>query len=232
MGSSMNDSHRYCLAFSTFVRRYWDDLRAFTRTYPLQLREVVYSVGDPPDAIYLVESGQIKVVQFSADGAEKIIGVFLKGDLFGEVCMCETAKRYDQAVAAVPSTVSSFSAKVVLELVAQKPELALTLLMVFCARLVECHEEINALAFDQVRKRVAKELLRLSYSSGSRLEGGGVRLGVDLTHQELAQRVNATRETTTTIMNEFRREELVDYGRQEILVFPSKLENYLRKSTV
>ncbi len=232
LAPGMNDSHRYCLAFSTFVRKYWDDLRAFTRTYSLQRKQVVYSVGDPADAIYLIESGQIKVVQLSPDGKEKIIGLYQERELFGEVCICEKAKRNDQAIAVVPATVSSFSVKVVLELVAQKPELALNLLMVFCARLVECHEEINSLAFDEVRERLVKELLRLSRSPGSQRESGGVRLAVSLTHQELAQLVNATRETTTAIMNEFRRHELVDYGRGEILVFPSKLENYLRKSAL
>jgi CRP/FNR family transcriptional regulator len=115
-------------------------------------------------------------------------------------------------------------------LVAQKPELALKLLMVFCARLVECHEEINALAFDEVRERLVKELLRLSRSPGSQRESGGVRLAVSLTHQELAQLVSTTRETATAIMNEFRRHDLVDHGQEGILIFPDKLENYLRES--
>jgi len=228
----MADSHRYCVAFSTFVRAYWDDLRAFTRTSSFQQKQVIYSMGDPPDAIYLIESGQVKVVQLSPDGKEKIIGLYQKGDLFGEVCICERAKREEQAVALEPTTVSSFKVKVVLELVAQQPDLALKLLMVFCARLVECHEEINALAFDEVRERLARELLRLSRSPGSQREDRGVHLGVSLTHQELAQLVNSTRETATAIMNEFRRHDLVDYGRGEIVVFPDKLEDYLRKSAL
>jgi CRP-like cAMP-binding protein len=78
----MIDSHRYCVAFTTSVRRYWDDLRAFTRTDSFQRKEIIYSVGDPPDAIYLIESGQVKVVQLSADGEEKIIGLYQKRDLF------------------------------------------------------------------------------------------------------------------------------------------------------
>ncbi len=226
----MTDSHRYCVAFSTFVRRYWSDLGAFTRTNSFQRKQNIYSVGDPPDAIYLIESGQVKVVQLSADGDEKIMGLYQKKDLFGEVCLCEKAKRNDQAIALQSTTVSSFSVKVVLELVARKPELALRLLMVFCARLVECHEEINALAFENVRERVVKELLRLSRSPGGQPESGGVRLAVSLTHQEIAQLANTTRETVTAIMNEFRRHDFVDYGQGRILVFPDKLEHYLRKS--
>ena len=225
----MLDSHRYCVAFSTVVRRYWSDLGAFTRPESFQPKQIIYSVGDAPDAIYLIESGQVKVVQLSADGDEKIIGLYQKRDLFGEVCICEKARREEQAIALESATVSSFSVKVVLALVAQKPELALKLLMVFCARLVECHEEINSLAFDEVRERFARELLRLSRSPGTQREHGGVRLAANLTHQEYAQLVNTTRETATAIMNEFRRHSLVDYGQGRILVFPDKLENYLRK---
>jgi CRP/FNR family cyclic AMP-dependent transcriptional regulator len=226
----MIDGHRYCVAFSTFVRRYWSDLSAFTRTDSFQHKQVIYSIGDPPDAIYLIESGRVKIIQLSADGEEKIIGLYQKRDVFGEVCICEKAKREEQAIALEPATVSSFSVKVVLALVAQKPELALKLLMVFCARLVECHEEINALAFDDVRERVVRELLRLSRSPGGLRERGGLRLAVRLTHQEIAQLANTTRETATAIMNEFRKHDLVDYGQGEILVFPDKLEDYLRKS--
>jgi len=224
------DSHRYCVAFSTFVRRYWSDLGAFTRTDSFQRKQTIYSVGDPPDALYLIESGRVKVVHLSADGEEKIIGLYQEKDLFGEVCICEKAKREEQAIALEPATVSSFSVKVVLALVAQKPELALKLLMVFCARLVECHEEINALAFENVRERVVKELLRLSSSPGGQRERGGVRLAVSLTHQEIAQLTNTTRETATAVMNEFRRHELVDYDQGGILVFPDKLQNYLKKA--
>ena len=225
----MLDSHRYCVAFSTVVRRYWSDLGAFTRPESFQPKQIIYSVGDAPDAIYLIESGQVKVVQLSADGEEKIIGLYQEKDLFGEVCICEKAKREEQAIALEPATVSSFSVKAVLALVAQKPELALKLLMVFCARLVECQEEINALAFDEVRERIVKELLRLSRSPGGQPESGGVRLAVSLTHQEIAQLANTTRETVTAIMNEFRRHDFVDYGQGRILVFPDKLENYLSK---
>jgi len=223
------DSHRYCVAFSTFVRRYWSDLGAFTRPESFQPKQIIYSVGDAPDAIYLLESGRVKVVQLSADGDEKIVGLYQKKDLFGEVCICKKAKREEEAIALEPATVSVFSVKMVLSLVAHKPELALELLMVFCARLVECHEEIKALAFDEVRERIVKELLRLSGSPGGQRERAGVRLAVSLTHQEIAQLASTTRETATAVMNEFRRQELVDYDQGQILVFPDKLENYLSK---
>lgn len=223
-------SHRYCVAFSAVVRMYWDELRAFIRTRSFQRRQFIYSLGDPPDTMYLIESGQVKVVQLSPGGEEKIVGLYQSRDLFGEVCVCERARRNDQAVALEATTVSSFSLKTVLELIARKPELALKLLMVFCARLVECHEAIGALAFDDVRERLVKELLRLSTSQGSEPENGGVRLAVSLTHQEIAQIVSTTRETATAIMNELKRLELVDYGQKGMLVFPSKLEKYLNRS--
>jgi CRP/FNR family transcriptional regulator len=226
----MVESHRYCVAFSTFIRRSWEGLKVFTTSQRFERNRVIYSMGDPADAIYLIESGQVKVVQLSTDGKEKITGIYQKGDLFGELCMCEKGKRESQAIALDPVTLTSFSVRTVLALVKEEAEVALKLLMVFCARLVECQEQSASLVFDEVRERLAKELLRLSRLSVSQQKADGAQLTVSLTHQDLAHLVNTTRETATAIMNEFRRQGLVDYGHGAILVFPDRLEDYLRKS--
>ncbi len=226
----MVDSHRSCVAFSTFIRRSWEGLEAFTTAQRFERNQVIYSMGDPADAIYLIESGNVKAVQLSTDGKEKIAGIYQKGDLFGEVCMCEKGRRDTQAIALDPVTLTSFSVRAVLALVKEDAEVALNLLMVFCAQLAECQEQIGNLVFDEVRERLAKELLRLSRLSVSQQKGDGVQLIVSLTHEDLAHLVGTTRENATEIMNEFRRQGLVDYSRAQIEVFSKRLEDYLKKS--
>ncbi len=223
----MVDSHKYCLAFSEIIRKQWNSLNAFTSAQGFERNQVIYAMGDPPDAMYLIESGLVKVVQLSAGGKEKITGLYQQGDLFGEVCFCEKGGRVDQAITLEPSSVTAFSIKNLLELLKKKPELVVNLLMVFCARLVECGGQIATLAFDEVRKRLAKEILRLTGLPGSQPEKGGVQLPVSLTHQQLANLANTTRENVTTIMNQFRREGLLEYSRGRILVFPNKIEEQL-----
>ena len=225
----MIDSHRYCVAFSGLIRQQWDELAAFTTAHRFDRGHVIYSMGDPSDAMYLIESGQVKVEQLSAGGKEKITGIYRKGELFGELCICKKGTRDSQAIALEPVTIVSFGVNGLLNLLRKTPEIIFDLLMVFCIRLFECQEQIATLAFDEVRERLAKELLRLSGLPGSQREKGGVRLAVDLTHQELANLVNTTRENVTRIMNEFREEGLLDYSREGIVIFPHRMEPYLGK---
>jgi len=225
----MFQSHRYCETFSALVREYWSELKAFTTTDRFEPNGVIFSVGDPPDAMHLIESGRVKVSQLSGEGEEKIIGIYEKGDVIGEVCLCKRGPRENQAVALEPATVASFRVNELLRLVQSKPEMVFNLLMIFCARVVECQEQVASLAFDEVRERLVKEMLRLSDLRVGESKRGPVQLPVRLTHQELASLVNTTRDNVTRIMNEFRKNGLVDYGREGILIFPERLENYLRK---
>jgi len=225
----MFQSHRYCEAFSKVIRENWSELTGFTRAAHFERKGAIFSVGGPPDAMYLIESGRVKVSQLSSDGEEKIIGICEKGDIVGEVCLCKIGPRQTQAVALESVDVTSFRLDGFLQVLQNKPDMVFGLLMVFCARIAECQEEVARLAFDEVRERLAKEMLRLSDSLGGQSNRGAVELPVRLTHQELANLVSTTRDNVTRIMNEFRKDGLVDYGREKIVIFPDKLHVYLRK---
>lgn len=223
----MVDSHQHCLAFSAILRKEQDWLEAFTATHSFEPRQVIFAQGEPPDAMYLIDSGRVKVVQLFTDGREKIMGVYEKGDVFGEICLCERTARTNHAVALERVRVISFSMKQLLDVSKRKPELTLKLLMVFCARLVECDTQVANLSFYDVRERLKREVLRLSRLPGSQPENGGRKLPQGFTHEQLANLVNTTRENVTKIMNQFRRQGLLEYERGKILVFPQKFEEQL-----
>lgn len=226
----MVQSHSYCLTFSSVVREHWDDVRQFTTQRRYDPNQVIYHMGDAPDAVYKIEEGRVKVARLSSDGKEKTLDFYQEGDLFGEVCVCGASVRSEQAMAVAPTTVTCFNVMALRTILKKKPELTFELVMFFCARLFECHEQVATLAFDEVHERLAKELLRLSRLPGSQPRGGGIELMASLTHQELANLVKTTRQNVTTIMNRFRRQGLLDYRRGSVLVFPEQLEAYLNKS--
>jgi CRP/FNR family transcriptional regulator, cyclic AMP receptor protein len=225
----MFQSHRYCLTFLALVRERWSELEAFTTTDHYEPNEVIFSVGDAPHAMHLIESGRVKVSQLSGEGEEKIIGIYQKGDVVGEVCLCKKGPREHQAVALEASDVASFRVNELLRLLQGKPEMILNLLMIFCARVVECQEQVASLAFDEVRERLVKELLRVCGLGVGESRKAAVQLPLRLTHQELASLANTTRDNVTRIMNEFRSNGLVDYDREGTVIVPERLDAYLRK---
>ena len=147
----------------------------------------------------------------------------------GEVCLCNRGPRENQAVALEAVDVTSFRVDVLLRVLKGKPEIMFNLLMVFCERIHDYQQQLASLAFDDVRGRLAREMLRLSELPDGQPKRGLFELPVRLTHQELADLVSTTRDNVTRIMNEFRKDGLVDYGRERIVIFPDRLEAYLRK---
>jgi CRP/FNR family transcriptional regulator len=225
----MFQSHDYCQVLSALIREHWSELNAFTTTEHFERNRVIFSVGDPSDAMFLIESGRVKVSLLSDKGEEKIVAICRKGEVVGEVCLCNRGPRENQAVALETVDVTSFRVDVLLRVLKGKPEIVFNLLMVFCERIHDYQQQLASLAFDDVRGRLAREMLRLSELPDGEPKRGLFELPVRLTHQELADLVSTTRDNVTRIMNEFRKDGLVDYGRERIVIFPDRLEAYLRK---
>ena len=228
----MFQSHSYCQVFSALIREHWSELKAFTPTAHFERNETIFSIGDPADGIYLIESGRVRVSLLSAEGEEKIVAICRKGEVVGEVCLCDRGPRENQAVALGTVEVTSFRVDVLLRVLKEDPDTVFSLLMVFCARIQDYQQQVASLVFDGVRERLAKEMLRLSELAEGEPKGGPLELPVYLTHHELANLVSTTRDNVTRIMNEFRKDGLIDYGRKKILIFPDRLEDYLRRQHV
>lgn len=228
----MFQSHGYCQVFSELIREHWRELNAFTRTAHFGRNEVIFSVGDPADAMYLIELGRVKVSLLSKEGEEKIVGIYRKGEIAGEVCLCNRGPRENQAVALETVKVTSFRVDVLLQVLKDNPKTIFSLLMVFCARIHDYQRQVASLAFDEVRRRLAKQMLKLSELPEGKPKRGALELPVRLTHHELANLVSTTRDNVTRIMNEFRKDGLIDYRRERISIFPDRLRDYLRRHRV
>src|SRR5690606_25740057 len=85
---------------------------------------------------------------------------------------------------------------------ANRPEIAEQLLRVIARRLRRTNDEKADLIFTDVPGRVAKNLLQLASRFGTR-DGGVLRVTHDLTQEELAQLVGASRETVNKALADF-----------------------------
>lgn len=225
--------HPPCAAFSAVIRDHLRELNQFRLEGHYRRGDVIFSAEDPPDEIYTIETGRVELVCVSPEGRQKTMAIYQAGEFFGELCICGGArKREDRALALEPTHTVSFKVQAVLDLLRSKPELALELLALVCVRLAESQEQIATLAFDPIPHRLAKELLRLAPCLGSRVDENAPELALSLTHEELAKFVGTSREVITTVMSQFRRQGMLDYGRRNITFSPSRLEEYLRGDRV
>ena len=173
-------------------------LLAAGRRVTLGRGETAYVPGDPADRVYLVETGRMKIVRTSAGGAETIVGIRTAGEIFGELSAIEPARvRSTAAIAIEPAAIRAIPATVITELLSQDAVFA----RAFCAglvrRLTDAERELTELAGKSVPGRLVDALGRLAAMYGEDAGDGTVRIGINLTHRDLADLIGTSRETLT-----------------------------------
>jgi CRP/FNR family transcriptional regulator len=169
---------------------------------PLKLGRngIVYSPGDRADRVYFVSSGRVKIVRSNAAGAEVIVGIRTPGDIFGELTwLVGTAAtpRSTSAIAFEPSLVSCVAVDDFTALLRADPPIARTFARGISRRLAAAEQELTELAGKSVPGRLVDVLGRLASSHGVPEPDGALRIGMNLTHKDLADLIGTSRETLT-----------------------------------
>lgn len=179
--------------------------------------EVVYRSGDAATRVFLVRSGTVKLCRAARNGKEVDLAILGPGELFGERALTGAPRRLNRAEALELVTLWAFDARTFGMFIGKRPRLALLLTRIVGNRLERMETRIQDILFHDVRTRLARTLVDLALDLG-KVCSEGYRIRPRLTQAELARLIGSTRETTSTIFNEFRRDGLVDTDAHAILV--------------
>lgn len=164
--------------------------------------EVLFHEGDEGDRIYVVTDGKIKLGRTAQDGRENLLALLGPGQMFGELSLFDPGPRSATATAVTESSLLALGHADLIPLLTGRPEVARGLLLQLASRLRRSNDTLADLVFSDVPGRVAKQLLDLSTRFGVPSEEG-VRVVHDLTQEELAQLVGASRETVNKALADF-----------------------------
>ncbi|WP_043599151.1 Crp/Fnr family transcriptional regulator [Cellulomonas flavigena] len=190
--------------------------------------DVLFHEGEPGDRLFLVRDGKIKLGRRSNDGRENLLAVLGPGEMFGELSLFDPGPRTATATVVADAVVLELGHRDLVTWLADKPKVAEHLLQALARRLRRTNEALADLVFSDVPGRVAKALLDLSTRFGQQVDEG-IRVAHDLTQEELAQLVGASRETVNKALADFaargwvRRE-----GRAVVLLDVDRLERRAR----
>ena len=162
----------------------------------------LFKEGDPGDRLYVVTEGKIKLSHASGDGRESLLMVLGPGDMFGELSLFDPGPRTATATAVTDSRLLSLSNDKVIGWVTQHPKVSLQLLGRLAQRLRRSNEVLADLVFSDVPGRVAKAIMDLGNRFGVQKDDG-LHVNHDLTQEELAQLVGASRETVNKALADF-----------------------------
>jgi CRP/FNR family cyclic AMP-dependent transcriptional regulator len=163
---------------------------------------VIFSEGEPGDRLYIISSGKVKVGRKAPDGRENLLAVFGPSDMFGELSIFDPGPRTSTATTVTEVRAHTMDRAALRDWINKRPEIAEQLLRVIARRLRRTNNMLADLIFTDVPGRVAKSLLQLARQFGSN-EGGLLRVTHDLTQEEIAQLVGASRETVNKALADF-----------------------------
>jgi CRP-like cAMP-binding protein len=168
----------------------------------LRRGEVLFHEGDTGDKLYIVADGKVKLGRSSADGRENLLAILGPGQMFGELSLFDPGPRSATVTAVTDTIFLSLSHEDLLRWLDGRPGVANSLLSQLASRLRRANDVVADLVFSDVPGRVAKALLDLADRFG-RTADDGVHVHHDLTQEELAQLVGASRETVNKALADF-----------------------------
>jgi CRP/FNR family transcriptional regulator len=162
----------------------------------------IFSEGDPGDRLFVVLDGKVKITRAAPDGRENLLSVLGPGEMFGELSLFDPSTRTATAAAVTDCRLISLDHDDLRPWLTGRPEVATHLLQALARRLRRSNEALADLVFSDVPGRVAKALLELADKFGQP-DGEGIIVPHDLTQEELAQLVGASRETVNKALSDF-----------------------------
>jgi CRP-like cAMP-binding protein len=192
-------------------------LRATLKETAVPKGEVLFQEGEPGDRMYVIMDGKVKLGQTSSDGRETLLGVLGPGEMFGELSLFDPGLRTSTATALTDAVVLGMGHDQLGPWLAGRPEVAASLLQALARRLRRTNEAMADLVFSDVPGRVAKALMDLGEKFGT-VTPEGLMVTHDMTQEELAQLVGASRETVNKALADFAQRGWIRLESRQVLI--------------
>ncbi len=179
-------------------------------------RSPIYLPADQADAVLILASGRAKICHLTPDGKQSILALIDPGDMFGELALLDDeGVREEYAEAIEASTVVMVPKAILREMMRYNPDLSMGVTKMIGLRRRRIETRLKNVLFLSNRERLTHLLLELADRYGQP-EQEGIRLGIGLSHQDLANVIGSTRETVTVVLGEMQAEGLLRIGRRRI----------------
>ncbi len=201
-----------------------------THTKRYRRGETIYFPGDPTN-VYFLKSGRVKLVYVSPAGRKLTLAICRPGQPFGELDdKAQTGHRL-MAVALTDVELCWLPRDTLLQLAQDHPQLGVRLVKWVGEQAREIQTRLEELLFVDVPTRLMRLLLRLADEYGQ-VTPDGLLIDLPLTHQEVAELIGSTRETTSLAINQLQKQGLLERrSKRFLLPDPDALRGHLSRSS-
>ena len=208
-----------------------ESARTLRRQMPdikLSRGEHLFLEGQEGDRLYIVLDGKLKLTRAAADGRENLLSVLGPGEMFGELSLFDPRPRTASVSAITDATLAGLAHDALRAWLREHPDSSIHMLRALARRLRRANDVVADLVFTDVPGRVAKNLLDLADRFGEQ-ERDGLHVHHDLTQEELAQLVGASRETVNKALADFAARGWIQLSAKSVLLLePERLRKRSR----
>ena len=191
------------------------DLASKARPKTYQRRDPLFMQGEAGGELFLIRSGYVKLTQLGQSGSEVVLWVCGPMSVLG-IRSEMNARPYSCSAHAVkPCTALAWSHDAIASVMGRNPRLRQNMSAVLMNRVNELEERFRELATENVSRRLAFALLRLSKEIGRK---GPKGIEIQLSREEMAQMTGTTLFSISRTFSQWAREKKVLPGRESVVI--------------
>ncbi len=180
--------------------------------------EFIYFPEDHARNIYMIADGRVKIGTYTPDGKEIIKSILGTGEIFGEMALTGEETRTDFAMAMDKNTsLCTISLEEMKDLMAENKEFSLKIYKLIGLRIRKLERKIESLVFKDARTRIVEFIRDAAEWKGQKV-GFETMIKTRLTHKDIADLTGTSRQTVTTVLNELKDKNLINFNRRQILI--------------
>lgn len=193
-------------------------------TVQFSKRQMVYSEGKRPKFLYYVRAGKVKTFRLNEDGKEYITNLYSAGDYFGYIPLLENTAYEDNAEVLEDADLALIGREDFVQAVFNDMTIAGKFIRLISQNVKEKEDRLLHLAYDSLRKRVAKALVDIH----QKFNGNENSSALDIPREDIAQYVGTATESLIRTLSDFKSEKLIEIKEGKIRITDlARLSNLL-----
>jgi len=171
--------------------------------------QIVFSQGDPADAVFYVQKGKVKVTVVSEQGKEAVVGILGPSEFFGEACLGGQVQRIATVATMTDAIIMRVEKAAIVAVIHEQPAFSELFIAHLLSRTLRVEADLVDQLFNSSEKRLARLLLLLA-NFGQ--EGKPMPMIAKISQETLAEMIGTTRSRVSFFMNKFRKLGFIDYN--------------------
>lgn len=198
------------------------ELKEGRNTNRYKKKQVIYTEGNHPSRLFYITKGKVKTYLRNDDGKELIIGLFNEGEFLGYMPLVENSVYKDTAEALEETELAVIPRTEFEQLLGANPAVMKRFIGILARNISEKEEQLLALAYNSLRKKVADTLVTLHRKYNPQKDSDFL---IDMSRENLAAIAGVAKESLIRMLSELKDELVLEIEGSRIRIINySKLE--------